>query len=199
MILVHVPYRRNAQRENEWPSIGVYLLEILPDGKTQADGGAWAAIAKAQELYFQTNHGSESAREYAERIISRPGKQDGLYWPVGGTNAASPLNGLEDIAKNAIASAKSGNPPVIDGYEFRILTAQGDRVTGGAMSYLVDGKLTGGFAVIASPVKYGDSGVMTFLMSAAGTVYQKDLGENTADIAVSMTDYNPGDGWTPAQ
>jgi hypothetical protein len=157
------------------------------------------AIAKAEDVYSRGAHDGDSAHEYAARIISTPGKQDGLYWAVSGNQPASPLASQEKIAKDVVSSAKPGVAPVIDGYEFRILTSQADDANGGSMSYVVNGKLTRGFAVVASPVKYGDSGVMTFLVSREGVVYQKDLGDNTAEVATSITSYDPGDGWTRAE
>jgi hypothetical protein len=93
----------------------------------------------------------------------------------------------------------SGEGPVFDGYVFRILTAQGDEAKGGSRSYIADGRMTGGFAVIATPVKYQDSGIMTFIVSRDGVVYQKDLGTQTASVAASIAEYNPSDGWTPAE
>lgn len=157
------------------------------------------AIAKAEDVYSRGAHDGDSAHEYAARIISTAGKQDGLYWPVSGNQPASPLASLEKIAKDVVSSPNLGVAPVIDGYEFRLLTSQGDDASGGSMSYMVDGKLTRGFAVIASPVKYGDSGVMTFLVSQEGVVYQKDLGDNSSEVATSITSYDPAEGWTPAE
>jgi Protein of unknown function (DUF2950) len=93
----------------------------------------------------------------------------------------------------------SGEGPVFEGYAFRILAAQGDEAKGGSKSYITDGRMTGGFAVIATPVKYQDSGIMTFIVSRDGVVYQKDLGTQTASIAASIAEYNPSDGWTPAE
>ncbi len=160
---------------------------------------ACSAIANAQDIYFRSAHDGNSSYAYAPRIISTPGKQDGLYWAVSGNQPASPLASQEKIAKDVVSSAKPGVAPVIDGYEFRILTSQADDANGGSMSYVVNGKLTRGFAVIASPVKYGDSGVMTFLVSQEGVVYQKDLGDNTSEAAASITSYDPGGGWTRAE
>jgi Protein of unknown function (DUF2950) len=93
----------------------------------------------------------------------------------------------------------SGEGPVFDGYVFRILAAQGDEAKGGSRSYIADGRMTGGIAVIATPVKYQDSGIMTFIVSRDGVVYQKDLGTQTARVAASIAEYNPSDGWTPAE
>ena len=93
----------------------------------------------------------------------------------------------------------SGEGPVFDGYAFRILSAQGDEARGGSKSYITDGRMMGGFAVIATPVKYQDSGIMTFIVSREGVVYQKDLGTQTASVAATIAEYNPSDGWTLAE
>jgi hypothetical protein len=96
-------------------------------------------------------------------------------------------------------SGSFGESPVFDGYLFRILTAQGDGTKDGSNSYKADGRMTGGFAVIATPVKYQDSGIMTFIVSREGVVYQKDLGTQTTRVAASIAEYNPSDGWTPTE
>ncbi len=111
---------------------------------------ATSAIGNAEELYFK------QTRQYTHILISTPGKQDGLYWEVPAGQVSSPLGNLNDFAKNALTSTPT-DTAVFDGYHFRILTAQGDKAKGGAKSYLASGKLTGGFAVIASPVKYRNS------------------------------------------
>ena len=89
-------------------------------------------------------------------------------------------------------------PQPFNGYYFRFLTKQGDTAKGGAMDYLVNGKMTGGFAILAYPAEYRNSGIMTFIVGKDGIVYQKDLGEKTADVAAAISVYNPGDGWKPA-
>jgi len=151
------------------------------------------AIASAQEFYFNDAH------QYAQRIISTPGTKDGLYWPSSGANASSPLSSMEVFAQEALTSATPDAAPIIDGYEFRILTAQGGSAPGGAKNSLADEKLDVGFAVLAYPAKYGDSGVMTFVLSRNGGIYQKDLGERTSEIAGSIRTYDPSDGWIPAE
>jgi hypothetical protein len=154
---------------------------------------ACSAIASAQEFYFNDAH------QYAQRIISTPGTMDGLYWPSSGANASSPLSSMEVFAQEALTSATPDAAPIIDGYEFRTLTAQGGSAPGGAKTYLSDGKLDVGFAVLAYPARYGDSGVMTFVLNRNGVVYQKDLGERTSEIAESIKTYDPSDGWIPAE
>jgi hypothetical protein len=160
---------------------------------------ALSAIGNAQDLYFQRAHHGSPAGQYAQKILSSPGKQDGLYWEAPADQLSSPLGRLNDFPKGVIISTPQGAAPIFDGYSFRVLTAQGNAAPGGGKSYIVDGKTTGGFAVLASPVIYGDSGIMTFMLSREGVVYQKDLGPMTADIAASINSYNPDQGWTPVE
>lgn len=154
---------------------------------------ACLAFANAQEIYFNTG----AAREYAQRIISTPGKQDGLYWPAPEPQASSPLGHLSQFPKSSLASSPTDDPLVIDGYALRVLTAQGDDAPGGAKSYVVNGKMTGGFAILATPVKYGETGIMTFMISREGVVYEQDLGPNTGKLAGSIQEYNPDEDWSP--
>jgi len=159
---------------------------------------ACAATVEAQQQYFSQTHDGDSVKQYAQRFGSDEGKQNGLYWPAPEGQPQSPLGPLGDFAK-AVGYTKTGSQPQpFDGYYFQILTKQGDKAQGGAKDYLVNGKMTGGFAVLAYPAEYRNSGIMTFIVSKDGIVYQKDLGENTADAARALTEYNPGDGWKPA-
>lgn len=157
------------------------------------------AMANAEELYHKHRHDDEKVHQYTLKILSTPGKQDGLYWEVPPTQSSSPLGRLNDFAKDVVESTQPGAPPIFDGYSFRVLTAQGENAKGGAKSYLVGGDMTGGFAIIATPVTYGDSGIMTFILSRQGVVYQKDLGPKTTEMADSIYSYNPDNGWTPAE
>jgi hypothetical protein len=156
---------------------------------------AVAAIANAEELYYQKPHDDKPAHQYTSLIISSPGKQDGLYWDVPEGQGFSPLGKVNDFAK---ATSITPSETAFDGYSYRILSAQGDKAKGGVKAYVANGKMTG-FAVIASPVKYQDSGIMTFIVSREGTVYQKDLGSNTSAAAASIKDYNPTADWIPAE
>jgi Protein of unknown function (DUF2950) len=157
---------------------------------------ACAAIANAEDLYF-ANVGTSPA--YAERIVSTPGKQDGLYWTSSKDQAPSPLGNFSEFPKSSLASNPPEEPFVIDGYNLRILTAQGEAAPGGAQSYIVDGKMTGGFAILATPVKYGESGIMTFMTGETGIVYEQDLGPDTLKIAAAITAYNPVASWSPVE
>jgi len=159
---------------------------------------ACLATANAQQQYFSSTHDGDSVKQYAQRIGSDPGKENGLYWNATGGQNASPLADLGDFAKAIGYTSTGDKPQPFNGYYFRILTKQGDKAQGGAKDYLANGKMTGGFAVLAYPVEYRNSGIMTFVIGKDGVVYQKDLGEKTADLASATTEYNPGDGWSPA-
>ncbi len=158
---------------------------------------ACARLARAENEYFSQPRNSEKGKQYAEKLVSDEGTQDGLYWAAAPGQPPSPLEDARDFAK-ALGYTNAGDKPQpFDGYYFRILTKQGDRAKGGAKNYVVDGKMTGGFAVLASPIEYRNSGIMTFITGKDGVVYQKDLGENTTSAAEAITEYNPDDGWTP--
>jgi hypothetical protein len=154
---------------------------------------ACEVIAEAQQQYFQMH---DNQKEYAQKFVSDTGRQDGLYWQASAGQAPSPLADLGDLAKAVGYAGAGGKPKPFNGYYFQILTKQGDKAQGGAKNYLVDGKLVGGFAILAYPVEYRNSGIMAFLVGKDGVVYQKDLGEKTAEIAAATTEYNPGDGWS---
>ena len=137
---------------------------------------------------------------YAQRFHSNPDKHDGLYWPVSKGEPHSPMGPLvASAAAEDDSKQPDAKPAPYYGYVYRILTAQGPDAPGGAKSYLVDGKLTGGFALIAYPAQYHSSGVMTFVVNQDGVVYQQDLGEQTSDLASKITAYNPDPSWEPAQ
>ena len=150
---------------------------------------ACAALADAENQY------SRNRNAYAPRIISSEGKQDGLYWPVSANQSRSPLAILAELPKSSVGSLAPGQPFVLDGYILRILPAQGDAAPGGAKSYSVNGKMTGGFAILATPVKYGHSGIMTFLAGSDGAIYERDLGPDTFKIAASIQKFDPTHDW----
>jgi hypothetical protein len=156
---------------------------------------ACTALANAQAIYFADS----SAAGFAQRIISSSGKQDGLYWPASEQQVSSPLANLDEFAGPWTATPAPDGPLVMDGYELRILTAQGDDAPGGAQSYIVNGKMTGGFAILATPVKYGETGIMTFMTGVHGVVYERDLGPDTAKIAASIQEFNPTDDWSEVE
>jgi len=154
-----------------------------------------AALADAQHDYFSQPRNGEKTKQYALKFISDPGTQDGLYWDSPPDQPRSPLGPLAAFASNEGYSVKPEAHQPFHGYYFRMLTKQGSKAPGGAKDYVVNGKLTGGFAFLAYPAEYRNSGVMTFTVGPDGVVYQKDLGVKTSDIAAAMTEYDPGDGW----
>jgi hypothetical protein len=149
------------------------------------------AFVDAENEYAEKDRG-DGAGAYAQKIVSSPGKKDGLYWPSDSND--SPLGELAAQA-SAEGYKASGAPRPYHGYHYRIFTQQGQSAPGGAMSYIVKGKMIGGFALIAYPAEYGNSGVMTFIVSHAGTVYQKDLGRDTEASVRSMTSFDPDKTW----
>jgi hypothetical protein len=156
------------------------------------------AIVDAQEDYYAALHDGASEHQYAQRFRSSPGKQDGLYWEVkaGSQPPESPLGPLvAEAAGEGYQHHEDGQPHPFHGYVYRLLTSQGANGPGGAKSYIVDGKMTRGFALIAYPVNYRDTGVMTFIVNQDGQIYQKDLGPNTAQIASEMIAYDPDSTW----
>ena len=159
-----------------------------------------AAIADAQRDYYAALHDGASEHQYAQKFRSTPGTQDGLYWEVkAGAQPESPLGPLvAEAASEGYQHHATGQPHPFHGYVYRMLTSQGANAPGGARSYIVDGKMTGGFALVAYPVSYRDSGVMTFIVNQDGQVYQKDLGPNTDQIASEMVAYDPDATWQPA-
>jgi hypothetical protein len=159
---------------------------------------ACGAIANAENQYFSQTHDGDTVKQYAQKFISDDGKQNGLYWPVSAGQAPSPLEDVRDFAKAAGYTNAGDKPQPFDGYYFRFLTKQGGVAKGGAKDYLVNGKMTGGFAAVAFPAEYRNSGIMTFIVGKDGIVYQKDLGEQTDSLARALAEYAPADGWKPA-
>jgi hypothetical protein len=150
----------------------------------------------AQREYAANDPMGDGLHEYATKIISSPDKHDGLYWNVSADETDSPLGPL--VAKAAAegygaASAKSHVP--YHGYFYKILTQQGASASGGATDYVIKGHMTGGFALVAFPAKYGDSGIMTFIVNQHGIVFEKNLGVHTLAVARKITEYNPDSSW----
>jgi Protein of unknown function (DUF2950) len=150
-------------------------------------------IANAEELYHQ------NVRQYTDTIISTPGKQDGLYWEVAEGQSPSPLGTLTGFAKGIFVSGAPSKTPVFNGYRFRVLTAQARAAKGGAKSYVANGKMTGGFAILASPVNYQKSGIMTLILGRDGILYQQDLGPQTPNAAAAIQQYDPSNEWAQAE
>ncbi|MGB6191401.1 MAG: DUF2950 domain-containing protein [Terracidiphilus sp.] len=157
-----------------------------------------AAIVDAQDEYFSQNHGG--VKQYAQKFISDPGQQNGLYWNSAQEGAArSPLGPLVAYATAEGYKARPDQHQAFSGYYFAMLDKQGADAKGGAKSYIVNGKMTGGFAIVAYPSQYGDSGIMTFILDQNGATYQKDLGKGTSEIASTMAEFNPDKTWVAVQ
>ena len=155
------------------------------------------AIADAQADYASADRNGDGMREYAQRFASTPGKCDGLYWPSDACRGESPLGPLvAQATREGYVFDKRGPTPYW-GYYYRILTGQGSAAPGGVYNYLAANRMIGGFAVVAWPAEYGQSGIKTFMISHQGTVFEKDLGPATAETAVSFTRFDPGEGWVP--
>jgi hypothetical protein len=161
---------------------------------------AMQAYVDAQEDYGELQRAGGGPAYYAQRILSTPGTRDGLYWPTQAGEPPSPLGPLVADARaegyRAPTDSAPGRTPY-HGYLYRILTSQGPHAAGGAIDYVVDGKMLGGFALIATPARYGESGVMTFIVSHHGIVYQKNLGPQTATLAATITRFDPDPSWQP--
>lgn len=156
------------------------------------------AYVQAQNEYASLDPEKLGSHVYAQRIVSRPRKKDGLYWPSAEGETPSPLGEL--AAQAAAEGYRAGVKPIpYHGYYYRILKRQGPDAPGGAYDYLVNGKMIGGFALLAYPAEYGNSGIMTFIVNQDGTVYQKDLGPRTAKLAQKIDSFSPDQTWTKAE
>ena len=198
--------------DNDWP----FPIPIVhKDGKWSFDTGAGLdeilrrrigrnelsaiqvslAYVQAQNEYASLDPEKAGPHVYAQRIVSSRGKKDGLYWPTAEGEEPSPLG---DLAAKASAEGykAGGKPKPYHGYYYRILKRQGSGAAGGAYDYVVNGKMIGGFALIAYPAQYGNSGIMTFMVNQDGDVFQRDLGERSEKIARKIETFDPDAKWT---
>jgi hypothetical protein len=155
------------------------------------------ALADAQADYFSQVHDGASTKQYALKFISDTGKQNGLYWESAEGQPKSPLGPLAAFATDEGYSVKPNSHAPFHGYNFRMLKGQGSHAQGGAKEYVADGKMSGGFAFVAYPAEYGNSGVMTFIINQDGILFQKDLGKTTNETAAAMNEFDPDSTWTP--
>lgn len=157
------------------------------------------AYVQAQREYASRDRDGDEVLEYAQNFLSTPGRQDGLYWSPEPSGEISPLGPLVAAAQaegyRKSTGEKSGPKP-FHGYLFKILTRQGKQAPGGKYNYVVNGNMIGGFALVAWPAEYGESGIMTFIVNQQGRVYQKDLGPQTAKTVGAMKAYDPDKTWT---
>jgi Protein of unknown function (DUF2950) len=156
---------------------------------------AMRAYVDAQRAYAAVDRDGDGVLQYAQKLASSPGRQDGLYWPADAAKGEepSPLGPLVAESAAYLEGRKAGEP--YRGYHFRILTRQGQHAPGGAYSYVINGRMIAGFAMVAYPAAYGETGVMTFIVSHNGKVYEKDLGKQSAEVGAKMTAFDPGAGW----
>lgn len=155
-------------------------------------------LVNAQNEYFAEPHDG-GVKQFAPRFLSNDGKHNGLYWKISDREPESPVGQLLTLANTDDYANETTRPRPFHGYYFRIINRQGRHAPGGAKNYLVNGKMTGGFAFVAYPAEYRSSGVMTFLVNRDGIVYQKDLGPKTALRARTLIQYDPDATWKKVQ
>ncbi len=199
--------------KDEWP---FPIPVVMTDGRWRFDSKAGAqeilnrriganelntinvclAYVDAQREYASVDRDHDGFLEYAQKFLSSPGKRDGLYWPTTVGDEESPMGPAIVAAQAKGYRFEQAKPSPYYGYYYRILKAQGPNAPGGAMDYVIRDHMIGGFALIAYPASYGSSGIMSFIVSYEGDVYQKDLGPKTTEIAQKITAYDPDSSWT---
>ena len=152
------------------------------------------AYVEAQQLYSAADYDDDGVLQFAQRLISSDGQRDGLFWPTAADEPPSPLGPLAANEADYLAYYQSGD--AYYGYNFKILTQQGDAAPGGAYDYMVNGRLLTGYGLLAWPADYDNSGIMTFMVNHLGDLYEADLGEETEELAAAIDTYDPGDDWT---
>lgn len=157
------------------------------------------ALVDAEEDYRVIDRDGDQVLEYAQKFVSSPGQKDGLYWevPEGSNDPLSPLLPFVTQQAGYLAGRDEGDP--VRGYDFRIITRQGAGAPGGRYDYIINGNMIGGYAVIATPDEYGNTGIMTFIVNQQGQVYEKDLGEDTALKAAAIQEYDLDNTWKPSK
>ncbi len=157
------------------------------------------AYIDAQRQYAARDRDGDGVLQYAQKLGSTPGRRDGLYWPADAAKGeeASPFGPLVAESAPYLEGHKPGD--AYRGYHFRILARQGKNAPGGAYNYIINGRMIAGYALVAYPARYGESGVMSFMVSNNGRIYQKDLGRNSTAIGLKMTSFDPGPGWSALQ
>ena len=157
------------------------------------------AVEEAQTEYHSHLHDGATTKQYALKFISDAGKHNGLYWQSAAGQPESPLGPLAAFATSEGYSVKPDAHTPFHGYYFHMLKGQSSRAPSGVKVYLVDGKMTGGFAIVAYPAEYGNSGVMTFIINQDGLLLQKDLAKTTMETATAMTEFDPDATWSPVE
>jgi hypothetical protein len=155
-----------------------------------------AALADAQNEYFSRSHNGVRKHQYALKFISDQGEQNGLYWDSPEGQPKSPLGPMVAFATGEGYEVRQNSHQPFHGYYYRILNKQGSHAQGGARDYLVDGKMMKGFAFVAYPAEYGNSGIMTFIINQDGVLFQKNLGTDTTKVATAMSEFDPDESWS---
>lgn len=189
-----------VQRGGAWRFDTAAATQEIVDrriGRNELDTiDALRELVRAQDEYAAGAARAGAPRAYARRFFSSPGQRDGLYWATEAGEPDSPLGPLAAAASaGGYARGRGDVPQPFHGYLFRMMEAQGPAAPGGAMDYVVNGRMIGGFAAIAWPARYGDSGIMTFMVSHAGQVWERDLGPDTARAVTRIGTFNPEEGW----
>lgn len=187
-----IPIVKTAQGWQFDTRAGAEEMQIRRVGRNErAVMQVMLAIFDAQKEYAAVDRNGNGVREYAGRFESSTGKRDGLYWPTKAGEAPSPLGPALARAR----AAGGGGAEGYFGYRYKLLSGQGGNAPGGAFDYVVNGRRIGGFAVLAWPARYGDTGVMSFMVSHDGVLYERDLGPDTAARAAGITRFDPDPGW----
>jgi len=192
------PLKQNGARWSFDSSAGAEEIVNRRVGENELDAiQACLAFVDSQREYYSRNPQGEPLLQYAQKLASSEGHKDGLYWPTTGDEPVSPL-GVQFARARSEGYFEKGVAPGTGyrGYIYRLLTAQGPSAAGGAYDYVVNGKMIGGFALLAFPVEYGNSGVMSFIVNHDGVVYSKDLGADTAKAASAIAAFDPDSSWT---
>jgi hypothetical protein len=155
-------------------------------------------LVEAQREYASEPRGEAKGKQYAMKFMSDEGKRNGLYWKTSDTEPPSPIGPLIVTATGEGYTAKQGQRTPFHGYYYRVLTRQGPAAKGGSKDYVTNGQLTRGFAFVAYPAEYRNSGVMTFIVNQDGVVFEKDLGQDTGKLASEMSEFNPDKSWRPS-
>ncbi len=194
-----IPLVREASGWRFDTDAGLEELYVRRIGRNELYAIAVAeAYAQAQYEYAGTDRYSDGVPEFADRFISTEGKRDGLYWPAVEGEPQSPVGEfLVAAAADGYRKAEDGGLVPYHGYFYRMLDGQGPHAAGGAMSYVSDGHMNQGFGLIAYPAEYGNSGIMSFMVNQQGIVFEKDLGEQTTEVAASITVFDPDRSWEP--
>jgi hypothetical protein len=185
---------------DDWRFYTAEGIEEISNRRIGADELRAIAVCRdyiaAQRQYAAKIRDKSGVRKFAQRLVSTAGAQDGLYWDLVVANGEESPFGPQ-IAEFLKGGRKAGDPYY--GYYFRVLTQQGSHVPGGRYNYVINGNMIAGFALVAFPAEYGNTGIMTFLVSHHGRIYQKDLGPRTVEIIKGLQEYNPDSTWKEVQ